>query len=79
MEIVVCIGSSCHIKGSPRVIDRLQYLITQNKLDDKVRLKGIFCAGKCQLDVCVTIGEEIFSVSPETTDEFFNKNVLARF
>ena len=47
MKITVCIGSSCHIKGSRQVVEQLQYLIAENKLDDKVELGGTFCMGKC--------------------------------
>ena len=78
MKITVCIGSSCHIKGSRRVVEQLQYLIGKNELSDKVELGGTFCMGRCQEGVCVTVDDEFFSVSPETVDEFFNANVLAK-
>ena len=48
MKVIVCIGSSCHIKGSRQVVEELQYLIAQNNLGDKVELGGTFCMGKCQ-------------------------------
>lgn len=78
MKITVCIGSSCHIKGSRQVVEQLQYLIAENKVGDKVELGGTFCLGKCQQGVCVEVDEEFFSVSPETVGEFFEKNVLAK-
>ena len=78
MKITVCIGSSCHIKGSRQVVEELQRLISQNSLDDKIELGGTFCMGKCQQGVCVTIDEEFYSVTPETTKEFFNNEVLAK-
>lgn len=77
MKITVCIGSSCHIKGSRQVVERLQYLISENKLGDKVELSGTFCMGKCQEGVCVTADDKFFSVSPDTVDDFFKNNVLA--
>ena len=78
MKITVCIGSSCHIKGSRQVVEQLQYLIRENGLGDKVELAGTFCMGKCKKGVCVTVDEEFYSVSPETVSEFFNENVLAK-
>ncbi len=78
MKITVCIGSSCHIKGSRIVVEQLQKLITENKLEDKVELGGTFCLGKCQQGVCVTIGDDFFSVTPETVNVFFNENVMAK-
>ena len=78
MKVTVCIGSSCHIKGSRQVVEELQRLIAANNLGDKVELSGTFCMGRCQEGVCVTADDEFFSVSPDNVDEFFENNVLAR-
>ncbi len=78
MKITVCIGSSCHIKGSRQVVERLQALIAENALGDKVELGGTFCMGKCQMGVCVTVDDGFFSVTPDSVDEFFSANVLTR-
>ena len=78
LKITVCIGSSCHIKGSRQVVEQLQYLIAENKLGDKVELGGTFCLGNCQQGVCVMVDEQIHSVSPETVGQFFADEVLAK-
>ena len=78
MKITVCIGSSCHIKGSRQVVGQLQKLIADNNLGDKVELGGTFCMGNCQKGVCVTLDDQFFSLTPETTKEFFEKEVLTR-
>lgn len=78
MKITVCIGSSCHIKGSHKVVEQLQYLISKNKVGDKVELGGTFCMGKCQQGVCVTVDEAFHSVTPENVNEFFENEVLAK-
>ena len=78
LKITVCIGSSCHIKGSRQVVEQLQYLIAENNLGEKVELGGTFCMGKCQQGVCVTVGDTFHSVSPDTVEEFFAKEVLAK-
>lgn len=78
MKITVCIGSSCHIKGSRHVVAELQRLIKENNLEDKVELGGTFCLGNCQQGVCVTVDEAFHSVSPETVNDFFNTEVLAK-
>lgn len=78
MKITVCIGSSCHIKGSRQVVETLNRLIKENDLKDKVELGGTFCLGKCQQSVCVELEGEIFSVSPDTAEEFFKNEVLTR-
>ena len=78
LKITVCIGSSCHIKGSRQVVEQLQALIAEKNIADKVDLGGTFCLGQCQQGVCVTVNGEFFSVSPETVGEFFEKEVLAK-
>ncbi len=78
MKVTVCIGSSCHIKGSRQVVGQLQYLTAQNNLGDKVELGGTFCMGQCQKGVCVTVDGAFYSVSPETVDEFFEKEIQAK-
>ena len=78
MKVTVCIGSSCHIKGSRQVVERLQHLIAQAKLGDRVELGGTFCMGKCQEGVCVTVDDRFFSVSPDTVDGFFENEIKAK-
>ena len=78
MKVTVCIGSSCHIKGSRQIVEQLQYLIAENNLGDKVELGGTFCMGKCHQGVCVTVDNEFFSVTPETVEEFFEKNIKGK-
>ena len=78
MKVTVCIGSSCHIKGSRQVVEQLQKLISENNLGDKVELAGSFCLGRCQEGVCVTVDDTFFSVSPATVADFFENNVKAK-
>lgn len=78
MKITVCIGSSCHIKGSRQVVDELRRLLQEHQLTEKIELAGTFCLGQCQQCVCVTVDDEVFSVKPEEVDVFFNENVLTR-
>ena len=78
IKITVCIGSSCHIKGTRQVVEEIQKLISEHKVEDKVDLGGTFCMGKCQQGVCVTVNDEFYSVTPETAKEFFTKEVLAK-
>ncbi|MGM9635057.1 MAG: (2Fe-2S) ferredoxin domain-containing protein [Candidatus Avispirillum sp.] len=78
MKITVCIGSSCHIKGSRQVVEQLQELIREKNVGDRVELAGTFCMGECQKGVCVTVDGEFYSVSPNTVNDFFAQNVLAK-
>ena len=78
MKVIICIGSSCHLKGSRTIIQKLEELITEHQLNDKIELNGSFCMGECSNGVCVKINDELFSVSPETVNTFFENEVLRR-
>ena len=78
MKVTVCIGSSCHLKGSRQVVEGLQKLIADNGLKEKVELGGTFCIGNCRDGVCVTVNDSVFSVSPDTVEDFFKTEVLAK-
>lgn len=78
MEISVCIGSSCHLKGSYDIINLLKDKIAQNHLEDKVVLNASFCLGHCSADgVSMKIGDEIFTgVTTANFNSIFEKHVL---
>ena len=78
MKVTICLGSSCHLKGARRVVERLQYLVNSNNLKDKVDLEGSFCLGMCQEGVNVTIDGTVFSVMPDSVDSFFETEILPR-
>ncbi len=60
------------------MVEQLQNLICENKVNDKVDLGGTFCLGKCQMGVCVNVNDEFYSVTPDNTREFFEKEILSR-
>ena len=78
MKVTVCIGSSCHVKGSKAVIDQLQELVNSNNLAEKVELTGTFCTGNCEKGVCVTLDGVLHTVSPETAKTFFETEILTK-
>lgn len=78
MKITICIGSSCHIKGSRQVVEQLQSLVEEASLHEKVELAGTFCLGNCMNGVSVKIDDDLFSLKPESTKEFFETQVRSR-
>ena len=75
-EINICIGSSCHLKGSYNIIQVFQKLIEEHKLHEKIDMKAQFCMKQCQKGVVVSLDDEIHSVSSETAKEFFLHTVM---
>lgn len=78
MKVTICIGSSCHLKGSRQIIERLQELVKEKHYEDKVELAGAFCMKNCVNGVCVTVDGKLFSVKPETADEFFETEIASK-
>lgn len=79
MEITICIGSSCHMKGSRLIIQRLEELIDEHQLKDKVQFKGAFCMGKCShAGVSIRVNDQFYHLLPEDVDSFFQSNILSQ-
>ena len=80
MVIQICVGSSCHIKGSADIVELLQQAVAENGLENEVTLAGSFCIGKCnRVGVTVQVDDEVHvGVTKEGFREFFEKNVLAK-
>ena len=80
MIIQICVGSSCHIKGSAEIVELLQAAVAEHHLESEVTLAGSFCIGKCnRIGVTVQVDDEVHTgVTKEGFKEFFQKNVLAK-
>ncbi len=78
MIIQICVGSSCHLKGSPEIVELLQSAVEEYGLSDEITLAGSFCIGKCnRVGVTVQIDEDVhIGVTKENFKEFFKENVL---
>ncbi len=82
--VSICIGSSCHLKGSEKLVELFQKKINEEKLDDDIVLTGSFCLGKCnRVGVTVSVGdginEEIIpGVTPEGFNAFWTETILPK-
>ena len=76
--VQICVGSSCHLKGSPEIVELLQQAVAEHHLEDEVTLAGSFCIGKCnRVGVTVQVDDDIHvGVTKENFKEFFKENVL---
>lgn len=70
MNIFVCVGSSCHLRGSAKIVELIKDAVKENNLEDKIKLSGAFCLGKCTEGVSIKIDDEIIcGVSPDNFDD----------
>jgi NADH:ubiquinone oxidoreductase subunit E len=76
VELTVCIGSACHLKGSYNVIQTFQQLIEEKSLHDRIVFKSGFCMKECRFPgVGVTLDGEQHHVVAERAVDFFAQEV----
>ena len=67
--VEVCVGSSCHIKGAPEIVELMQKYIADAKLEDEIVLSGSFCS--------VTVGDDVYTgITPDGFRDFWNDRIL---
>ena len=76
--VQVCVGSSCHLKGSQDIVELFEKAVKDHNIEDEVVLSGSFCIGKCnRVGVAVQVDDEIHvGITRENFKEFFTENIL---
>ncbi len=76
--VEVCVGSSCHLKGAPEIVEQLQRRIAEEKLEDDILLSGSFCTGRCnRVGVTITVGDDVYTgITPETFSDFWRDTII---
>ena len=80
MTVLICVGSSCHLKGSYEIIELFKNRIAKEHLEDKIDLNGTFCLGKCGVaGVSIQVDDEIITgVTDKNFDQVFEAHILSR-
>lgn len=80
MTVLVCVGSSCHLKGSYDIIQLMKQAIAEHKLEEKIDLKATFCLGKCGIaGVSIKVDDEIITgVTKENFNKVFSEKILSK-
>ena len=78
LVVQICVGSSCHLKGSQEVVELMQKAVEEYNLDGDVVLVGSFCVGKCNREgVTVQVNDDVHvGITPQNFKEFFTTNIL---
>ena len=77
--VQVCVGSSCHLKGSAEIVELLERAVEEHNIQDDVVLTGSFCIGKCnRVGVTIQVNDDVHvGVTVENFSDFFRNNILA--
>lgn len=78
LYVQICVGSSCHLKGSADIVELFEKSIEEHHIEDEIVLSGSFCIGKCnRVGVTISVNDEIHvGVTRENFREFFKRNIL---
>lgn len=77
LEVKVCVGSSCHIRGGTKTLRVLQSLIEEANISENVELSADLCLDNCLNAPNVVIDGKIYGgVTPELAEAFFNEHIL---
>lgn len=76
--VQICVGSSCHLKGSPEIVELFEKAIAEHHLEHDVILMGSFCIGKCNREgVTVQVEDDVHvGITKENFKDFFNQHIL---
>ena len=80
MIIQICVGSSCHLKGSADIVQLMQKAVEEGHLENEITLAGSFCTGQCnRVGVTVRVDDDIYpGVTREGFQAFFQEKVLQK-
>ena len=80
MIIQICVGSSCHLKGSAEIVSLFQKAVQEHNLECDITLAGSFCTGNCnRVGVTIMVDDESYTgVTPQTFNECLSEKVLAK-
>lgn len=78
VNVSVCLGSSCHVRGAKDIVAMLQKAIADNGLENDVELSGSICLGKCSSGgVNMKVNDEIVTgITRESFPQFFTEKIL---
>ena len=77
--VQVCVGSSCHLKGSGEIVGLLERAVEEHGIQDEVVLTGSFCIGKCnRVGVTIQVNDDVHvGITVENFSDFFRNNILS--
>ena len=78
MKIEICVGSSCHVRGSYEVVKNVEAFVIDQGLEQDIELKGCFCMGHCTEGVSMKVDGAVLQVSEDNVVELLEEKLRER-
>lgn len=79
VQVKVCVGSSCHIRGGAKTLKVFKSLIESQDLFDRVELGADLCLDGCIKAPNVVVDGTIYGgITPDKAETFFRDYILAK-
>ncbi len=79
LEVKVCVGSSCHVRGGPDTLKALVKMIERKGVAGLIDLKADLCLDNCLQAPNVVVGGVVHGgVTPDKVEKFFNEVILPK-
>ena len=76
-NLYLCMGSACHQLGVYEVLPKLQSMISEYQLEEKIELKGSFCLETCSDGIAMKFRDKVFfKINPSNIEEKFKEEIL---
>jgi len=74
--ILVCRGTSCHVRGAPRILEEIEKQLGikegETSSNMKFTLETVACIGACGLSPCIMINKKVYAkLTPKKVAELF--------
>jgi NADH-quinone oxidoreductase subunit E len=78
-HIVVCRGTSCHVRGASRILDALEKQLGikegETTPDLEYSLETVACIGACGLSPCIMVNKKVYAkMTPKKVAKLFMRN-----
>jgi NADH:ubiquinone oxidoreductase subunit E len=76
-NLYLCMGSACHQLGVYEVLPKIQELIAEYNLEDRVELKGSFCLETCSYGIVMKYKDcHFINIKPQNVEDKFLQEIL---
>ena len=77
IRIIICVGSSCSVRGADRLAAELERLIARENLSAQIEMVGSFCMSDCSNGVSVKVMDRQYhEVQPQHAEAFFYQEII---